>query len=577
MKTCPHNRILVIDDNRAIHDDFRKILGPSDTGAIDLAEASFFGDPLPGPAQPVFEIDSAYQGEEGIAFVRKALNEERPYSLAFVDVRMPPGMDGIETAAKLWEICPDLQIVICTAYTDYSWQEMVGRLGTSDRLLVLKKPFAAVEALQLACSLTEKWSLGQQARQRLEETERIVELRTRELREANQRLEAEMGQRQRAEEQLLRAQRLESIGTLASGLAHDLNNALAPIVMAAPMLRGDRNETGFGELVSMIETSAERATGIIRQVLTFARGVEGERVTLNPADSLAEMEKIALETFPRSIRIDCRKPGDLWPTCADATQLQQVLMNLCINARDAMPQGGTLVLEANNFEAGEACVNTIPGARVGRYVVFRVSDTGTGISRSVRERIFDPFFTTKPLGEGTGLGLSAVAGIVKSHEGFFDVHSEPGAGSTFEIFIPAATSVRQEAVSAPAISAGGADELILVVDDEQPIRDMVATILKRNGYRTVTAVNGAEAVTVYAENASEIRAVLTDVMMPGLNGVELCRSLRSIDAHVPIIASTGNGEASQASELRTLNVNRLLSKPYRSSELLATLHEALVS
>lgn len=407
MNIPPHNRILVIDDNRAIHDDFRKILVPSAAGAIDLAEASFFGDPLPGPEQPLFEIGSAYQGEEGVTLVRRALEEGRPYAMAFVDVRMPPGMDGIETAARLWELCPDLQVVVCTAYSDYSWQEMIGRLGASDRLLVLKKPFAAVEALQLACALTEKWHLGQQARHRLEETERIVEERTRALREANQRLEAEMEHRKRAEEQLLRAQRLESIGTLASGIAHDLNNVLAPIVMATPMLREEQSDGAFEELVAMIEASAERATSVVRQVLTFARGVEGKRVALRPADFLGEMEKIAQETFPRSIQIHCRKPEDLWLVQADPTQLHQVLMNLCLNARDAMPQGGTLLLEAGNFETNAAYIDTMPGARPGRYVVFRVADTGTGIPPAVLDKIFDPFFTTKPLGKGTGLGLSS--------------------------------------------------------------------------------------------------------------------------------------------------------------------------
>ena len=216
MNSCPKNRILVIDDNRAIRQDFRKILGPSSATTINDAEASFFGDASRGPRQPVFDIDSAYQGEEGVELVKRARDAGRPYALAFIDVRMPPGIDGIETTARLWELCPDLQVVICSAYSDYSWQEIIARAGRSDNLLFLKKPFDALEVVQLACSLTENWELARQTQHRLEETERIVAERTRELRESTQRLEAEIEKRKRAESQFLRSQRIESIGMLTN-------------------------------------------------------------------------------------------------------------------------------------------------------------------------------------------------------------------------------------------------------------------------------------------------------------------------------------------------------------------------
>ena len=567
-----NHRILVIDDNRAIHDDFRKILC-APRGGIDLAEAEFFHDPAPIPAQPEFEIDSAFQGEEGVAAVSRALAQGRPYAMAFVDVRMPPGIDGIETVELLWQLCPELQVVICTAHSDYSWEEMVSYLEHRDRLVILKKPFASVEALQLACTLCEKWKLTQEARDRLAETEQTVEKRTRELSEANVRLQAEMDQRKQAEAHLLRAQRLESIGTLASGIAHDLNNMLSPILMSAELLRM-KVPHEFQHLVSMIETSAERAAGVVKQVLTFARGIEGERLPLQPRQLIREMEKIIAETFPRLVRLESRLPGDLSLIEGDSTQLHQVLLNLCVNARDAMPHGGTLRIEADNFEADEQFASMTPGARVGPYVILRVSDTGSGIPQHLIEKIFDPFFTTKEVGKGTGLGLSTVIGIVRSHEGFLDVRSESGKGTTFEIFLPAVPDgppfvpKRDE-----SLSAAGHGELILVVDDESAIRAATQSVLAQNGYRTLSAANGVEALAIFAEQSDRIDAVLSDVMMPLMDGVALCRTLKRMNPEVRIVATTGSGDDSRFQELNSLHIDRILSKPFTTGSLLGTLAE----
>jgi len=452
MTTHANNRILVIDDNRAIHDDFRKMLCP-DGKSVQQVEAEFFGEATARPPQPVFEIDSAFQGEEGVAALRRAVDEGRPYAMAFVDVRMPPGIDGVETAERLWQICPELQVVICTAHSDYSWQEMIGRLGNLDRLLVLKKPFASVEALQLACALCKKWELTQAARDRLAETERIVGERTGELRETNARLQAEMERRKKVEAHLVRVQRLESIGTLAGGIAHDLNNMLTPILMSAELLRAKLPED-FRDIISVIEESADRAATMVKQVLTFAHGIEGERLPLQPRQMVRHMEKIIAKTFPPRIHLDSRIP---------------VLLNLCVNARDAMPDGGTLRIEVDDFEADEHYVSLMPEARVGRYVRLRVSDTGIGIAPHLIDKIFDPFFTTKRLGKGTGLGLSTVMGIVRSHQGFVNVLSEVGKGSVFEVFLPAfnegALSVASQKEAADAARH---DELTLVVDDERP-------------------------------------------------------------------------------------------------------------
>lgn len=574
MTTPRNHRILVIDDNAAIHDDFRKILCPA-TGDFDCVEAEFFSEPAPEQAQVRFEIDSAFQGEAGVARVRDSLAEGRPYAMAFVDVRMPPGIDGVETVEQLWKISPGLQVVICTAYSDYSWEEMLARLGTSDRFLVLKKPFASVEALQLACALCEKWRLTDEAWNRLAETERIVAARTMELRASNDRLKSEIEQREQAEAHLIRAQRLESIGTLASGIAHDLNNMLSPILMSAELIRLILPEEHL-DLVATIETSVERASKVVRQVLTFARGIEGKRVPLQPRKIVREIEKIVGETFPRMIHLDSRIPSDLALVEGDATQLHQVLINLCVNARDAMPDGGTLRIEADDFEVDEQYASMVPGARVGRYVRLRVSDTGTGIHPQLLEKIFDPFFTTKPLGKGTGLGLSTVIGIVRSHEGFLDVQSEVGKGTSFEIFLPEASEGvspvdHEQAVAGPA----GRGELILIVDDESAIRDVTQSVLIQNGYRTLVAADGVEAIRIFASQDGRIDAVFTDIMMPVVDGVALCRVLQKIDPGVRIVAATGCSELSRVDELHSLNVGHVLGKPFSTSSLLSALAETL--
>jgi signal transduction histidine kinase/ActR/RegA family two-component response regulator len=488
---------------------------------------------------------------------------------------MPPGMDGIETVQKLWKLDPKLQIVICTAYADYSWEEMLGRLGASDRFLILKKPFASVEALQLACALCEKWRFIQKSRDRLAETESVVEERTRELRASNERLQAEIKERQKAEAHLLRAQRLESIGTLASGIAHDINNMLSPILLSAELLRKQVSEESR-DLVEMIETSAERAAQVVRQVLTFARGIEGERTPVQPKDLLREVEKIAGETFPRAIRLESLVPRDLPLVECDATQIHQVLLNLCVNARDAMPEGGSLRIEADEFEVDEFYASMTPQARKGRYVRIRVADSGSGIPPEVLEQIFDPFFTTKPIGKGTGLGLSTAVGIVRSHDGFIEVQSEVGKGATFAIFLPSLSTGAllpdsQEDRSSPV----GQGQLILVVDDECAIRNVTESVLAKNGYRTLAAADGAQAITIFAAQFDRIDAVFTDVLMPEVDGLALCRVLRKIDPTVRILAASGSSEDGRLRELRAMNIGEVLNKPFSTDSLLSALAETL--
>ena len=376
--------------------------------------------------------------------------------------------------------------------------------------------------------------------------------------------------------QLLRAQRLESIGTLASGVAHDLNNVLTPILMCSGVLKGKNSDADGEAAVKLIEESARRGAGIVKQVLTFARGVEGERVVIKPSHLTEEMVDIAKKTFPKSIEILNQYPDDLWSIEADPTQLHQVLLNLCVNARDAMPDGGALILSAENFQVDENYASMLPDAKVGSYVMFRVSDTGTGMSRATVDRIFDPFFTTKEIGRGTGLGLSTVLGIVKSHGGFISVYSELGKGTTFKVFLPArATEGASSVIDRSLDVLNGNGELVLIVDDEPAILEISKMILEERNYRVFQASDAPEALAIFAQQMDSIKVVVTDIIMPYMDGVALIRAIKKMKPDTLFIASTGEGEETRVAELQGLGVINFLTKPYDTGKLLETLQAAI--
>jgi two-component system cell cycle sensor histidine kinase/response regulator CckA len=598
------SRILIVDDNQAIHTDFRKILCADTSGDLEGLEATLFGSSAPR-RKLSYEIDSGYQGQEGLALVEKAQEAGRPYALAFVDVRMPPGWDGVETVSRIWKVSPDTQVVLCTAYSDYSWDEVIAKLSYPDRLVILKKPFDAVEVLQLAAALTEKYRLGLEARAQMSRLESKVEQRTKVLQKTNESLQTQIWERQRATEalreneeryqllfhqnplpmwvfdlktlgivavneaalqgygyseeemlsmsikdlhcaedlpsvldnlseknarrpsnglilrhrkkdgslitveissrvitfdgreaklalanditerkkleaQFLRAQRMEGIGTLATGMAHDLNNILAPILISAGTLRWDLSPEEQEKTIARIENSVKRGAAIIQQVLTFGRGLNGERVPLQVGEVVNEVARIAEHTFPKDITVSSQCDEGLWGVVGDRTQIHQVLLNLCVNARDAMPNGGKLSLRARNIMLTEARPALPSPAQPGPYLLLQVSDTGCGIGPEDRERIFDPFFTTKEIGKGTGLGLSTVLGIVKSHQGAIMVESEPGCGTTFRALLPASSEAVQSVAPyvAPELPRGDG-EAVLIVDDEPEIVSGMTTLLEQ--------------------------------------------------------------------------------------------------
>ncbi|HEX7630746.1 MAG TPA: PAS domain S-box protein [Lacunisphaera sp.] len=380
------------------------------------------------------------------------------------------------------------------------------------------------------------------------------------------------------EQQFLHAQRMEAIGTLASGVAHDLNNILSPMLMVAGILklRPDIPARDI-ELLAIIENSGHRGAGIIRQLLAFSRGLSGDRVTLQPKHLIHEMAKIMSETFPRNIAITESVSADLWTVEADATQLHQVLMNLCVNARDAMPAGGTLTMGGSNLTltSGKAAALDA-SARAGRYVLLQVIDTGTGIPPEIIGRIFDPFFTTKGVGKGTGLGLSTVVGIVRNHGGFVKVLSEPGRGSTFQVYLPAAETPEMSGPSDPHSELpGGQGEQVLVVDDEASIREAASGILAFHGYHVLLASSGEEAMKVFLEHQDSLRLVITDIMMPGMDGLALIRAFRSLDPVIRIVVSSGLIQSQNTAEFATLGVRGVLTKPFGAAQLLKTVAGAL--
>ena len=378
------------------------------------------------------------------------------------------------------------------------------------------------------------------------------------------------------ETHLLRAQRLESIGTLASGVAHDLNNILTPILICAEVLKGNPAAEDIPPTISLIEESARRGAAVVKQVLTFARGIEGERVTIKPSHLIEEMLDIARKTFPKSIEITSRYPEDLATIECDPTQLHQVMLNLSVNARDAMPNGGRLTITADNFDVDEHYASMTPGAKTGPHVMLRVSDTGTGMPQANIDKIFDPFFTTKEVGKGTGLGLSTALGIIKSHGGFISVDTEVGIGTTFKVFLPAKVSeetLQKSRVPSKLLEGNG--ELILVVDDEPGILRASKMILEKQNYRVLTANDGPEALALIAQQKDAIRLVLSDISMPYMDGVMLIRAIKKMKPDTAILASTGQGEQGRMAELQSLSVNNFLAKPYNTEKLLLGLRNAL--
>jgi PAS domain S-box-containing protein len=380
----------------------------------------------------------------------------------------------------------------------------------------------------------------------------------------------------RLEQQYLRAQRMESVGTLASGIAHDLNNVLAPILLSIDLLQQDEHDAERLETLTTIEASAKRGAAMVGRLLSFARGADGRREDVQVPALIRELASIVRDTFPKNITFEHHLSPDVWAVQADATQLHQVLVNLCVNARDAMPEGGQITITAKNIVIEDSYAALNIDARSGPFVTIALEDTGTGISEEVIDQIFDPFFTTKEVGKGTGLGLATSLAIVRSHKGFIRVHSSPGTGTRFELYLPAQTSGAKRPWPVAAVGhPRGQGELVLVVDDEEAIRQIATRTLERFGYRVLLASDGAEAVALYALHQADIAVVLTDMMMPLMDGTATIRELVRLNPGVRIIAASGlAGDASPAGAAGA-RVLSFLRKPYTTGTLLTAIRGAL--
>lgn len=692
-------RLLLVDDNAAIHQDFKKILATPTDSELEDFEAELFQKPKNLIERVAFRMDSAFQGQEALALVQQSLAANDPYTLAFMDIRMPPGWDGVETIERIWQICPDLQMVICSAYSDYTWEDLIHRFGHTDNLLILKKPFETVEVLQIAHALTKKWALARQSRLWMQDLDRLVRERTQELVAANDQLRAEIKIRtemqealriseerfakafrtspmpmaiishpdsrfvdanesflnlvgfttesllaptargcnlwsettgrkiaelktgahlhnhpctlqardgsprevvlwaepialasgscvlliiedvtdqKRLETQLRQAQKMEAVGRLAAGVAHEFNNILTVIQGHAELLRqaqiAPRQIMDSSTRISQV---SQRAAALTRQLLMFSRQQPMQLRPLNLSAAVAATDKMLRQLIGERHELQLACAPELPLILADAGNMEQILINLCLNARDAMPQGGPIRIETSQLTLTAETAGRHPDARPGRFISLAVTDAGCGISPDILRRVFDPFFTTKEIGKGTGLGLSTIHGIVKQHNGWIEAVSEVGQGSTFRVFLPAA---RTENLKEPdgdvlldVAPASGRGETVLVVEDDHSVRELARATLERGGYRVLEAEDANGALQVWREAATPIAVLVTDMVLPnGLGGGKLAQLLRERDPQLQVICISGYGSETLKEEMPPSlapGVN-FLSKPFDPTALL---------
>ena len=702
-------RILIVDDNRTIHEDIRKILCPAVTAPELLeAEAKLFGTPLPVSQSGGlrFQIDSAMQGQDALALVQQACAEGVPHMLAFVDVRMPPGWDGIQTARKLWEVNSGLQIVICTAFSDHSWDDIVRSLGQSDNFVILKKPFDNIEVLQLAHALTQKWMMTEQAGLRMKEMDQMVAQKTAEITASNEQLRAEVGRRSQAEMelrgsehrfelafkasaipmammhattetylevnesfirllgrsrdeiigktakeigllarpedcdnamtelrragsvrdyavrlvpktgeprdtlvslepvvlfeemcvlvaildvteqkklevQLRQSQKMEAIGQLAAGVAHDFNNLLTIIHGHASLqIARPRQDEKLGHSLNQIKMAADRAATLTRQLLAFSRKqmMQLKPVSLN--DSIERSQALLKRLIGETIKLTCDCSPILPMVFADENSIDQVVLNLVVNARDAMPEGGNLRVTTNVVEVLDAEAGRHPEARPGRFVRLSVEDNGCGMDTSVRTRIFEPFYTTKPKGKGTGLGLSTVYGIVKQHEGWVEVESAVGLGSKFHVFLAITDKLPENKGETAFFQIQPAPakqhETVLVVEDEIVLREFVTAVLMDQGYNVLEAGDGMEALEVARQTEAKIDLLLTDMVMPnGISGKMLASQLVAQRNGLKVLFMSGYSRDLVDNSNNLVSGVNFLPKPFDVAKLLKAVRSCL--
>ncbi len=396
------------------------------------------------------------------------------------------------------------------------------------------------------------------------------------VRDVTERAEAER-HRQQLEMQLVRSQKLESIGTLAAGIAHDFNNILNIIMGNTGLLAAQPDDKEkLLRRVDAIAKASDRGAELVKQLLTFARKATLERRALPVNDVIQETARLLEGTFPKTVEIVLELASDLPPVLADSNQIHQVLLNLSVNARDAMPAGGRLRISSEFVNA--AALKSPPSSHIGRdHILISVADSGTGMDDETRARIFDPFFTTKELGKGTGLGLAVVLGIIENHGGYVDLESHVGRGTDFRIYLPVMEqgSSAGSANEAARESIPGGTETVLYVEDERLARDVVAESLALKGYHVLLAADGEEGVAVYKAHAGKIALVISDLGLPKLDGIEMCRRIREMDGKIPFVLASGFFDPERRAMMEELAIAEVLQKPLKIPMLLTTIRRVI--
>lgn len=574
-------RIIVIDDNPDIHKDFSTILLSDTSTYLESLESELFGQGKVADAweSPHFQLDYASQGQIGYEKIKEACDENRPYQLAFVDMRMPPGWDGLKTIDKIWKVDSDIQVVLCTAYSDYSWDEINRCLKKTDNLLILKKPFDSTEVFQLASTLTTKWHLAKQAKMKHDELEKIVAERTHELQLKNLQLQEEITKRKNLEEQLVRSQKMEAMGTLAAGVAHDLNNILSGILTYPDLLLLKIPESDpMYRPLTVIKRSGHKAAAIVQDMLTFARRNISVK---NPVDMseivnnfLETPECLLIKQSHRDIAIEHDTEAAVFPVLGSAVHLEKLVMNLITNAVESMESGGTVTISLSQTTLDES----LPGysnVNPGDYVKLTISDEGSGIAQDDLSQIFEPFFTKKKLGNsGTGLGMTVVWDTVENHDGYIEVESKINQGTTISIYLPAAqeNDVTHE-VGDSTGNLQGQGERILVVDDVAEQREIATEIFRQLGY-LVDAVPSGESALEFIKVQNVDLLLLDMVMDPGIDGLETLQRVLSINPEQKVIVASGYTNSNQIRSAIKLGAN-FLHKPYQLNEIAQSVRDML--
>ena len=677
---------MIVDDLAAIHEDFHKILAnrPAKAG-LHEASAALFGSVSASPAPFAYSLDDAYQGQEALRLVQHAVAAGSPYALAFVDVRMPTGWDGLETVRHIWAVDPAIQVVLCTAYSDHSWGETTRALGHTDNLIILKKPFDNIEVIQLAHALTRKWQLSRENAARVAALDERVRQRTEELRLAQETLtqafsanplaqavidletgrvttvnsafehiigvkaaevvgttpesfgrgvEAErwlelltklraglpvddhafvyrptpevrremrcsaraivianrpasvwvlqdVTDRVRLEADLRQSQKMQAIGQLTAGIAHDFNNLLTGIQGYANELLADPTNDRLRPLLNPINDCVVRGATLTHHLLVFGRKQIIQLERLNLSIALGNMNKLLVRLLGETIEFHWDLPVTLPPIVADASAIEQIVMSLVLNARDALTHRGIIRVAAAPREFGSAAETGHPEGRAGKFIELKVSDNGPGIAPDLLPRIFEPFVTRKEIGLGAGLGLSTANSLVQQHRGWIEVSTAAGQGSAFKVFLPAAeTSAKLPAAASPGSPAAPAvlpPLRVLAVDDDSLVRQFLSMLFMRNKVNHTIVEDGVKAIAEW-KNSGPYDLVVTDIMMPnGVSGIDLARHLRSVDPRIPIVFITGySPEHVGAQDIKLPGrAPRVVLKPFEAKVLFEAMRNAV--